>query len=146
MKKLKVLFITLLVGVIFGCGDGKERRNDTVVDADSANDVNRTEEMNTSNDHQLTQDRNETYDFESAESKQQRESMYSSLNMTQDQIEKYESTYKGNYNIWSSDNPNRKMTDQEWREHRDRVMKDILDKDQYEKYQKWADENPNLRH
>ena len=70
--------------------------------------------------------------------------MYSSLNMTEDQINRYESAYRQNQNTWEERNDGREMSAEERNDWRNNTFRSILDPTQYQDYQNWSKSNPDM--
>lgn len=70
---------------------------------------------------------------------ERKQDLYTSFNMTPNQIERYEKALKD----WSMDteNPYDKLSANERIKKEDEILKDILDDSQYKAYQKWANKN-----
>lgn len=72
-----------------------------------------------------------------------RQKMYSELQMDNNQISRYESSWTSEMDTWNRNNRNQQMNAYERAERQDRIMRDILNEQQLEKYQQWARENAN---
>ncbi len=68
--------------------------------------------------------------------------MYSSLNMNEDQIKRFENEWGSSTSAWKRSNRNKTMNSFERTEYQDRILKGILDETQFEAYREWARENP----
>lgn len=68
--------------------------------------------------------------------------MYTSLNMTDDQIQRYETATRASMDAWKSSNAERAMTAQQGMEQQNATIKGILDDSQYQTYQQWVRDNP----
>ena len=68
--------------------------------------------------------------------------MYTSLNMTEDQIQRYETASRTSMDAWKSSNAQRTMTIEQRMETQDATVKAILDASQYKNYQQWLKDNP----
>ena len=68
--------------------------------------------------------------------------MYTSLNMTEDQIQRYETASRTSMDAWKSSNAQRAMTLEQRMETQDATVKAILDASQYKNYQQWLKDNP----
>lgn len=92
-----------------------------------------TNTSTSTNNQNLTQ---EQYD------RQRDQQMYSHLMMTQDQIDRYESSTRTSVNNWRRDNPNQTMNNQQRMELQRTNLQSILDDSQYKRYRDWTDSNP----
>lgn len=79
------------------------------------------------------------------ERQQEMRRMYSSLNMTDDQIRRFEEASNTANETWKKNNPGSTMTNNYMRMQRDKNLKPILDESQYTQYQQWAKNNPNVQ-
>lgn len=75
-----------------------------------------------------------------AANKEKMEKMYTHLNMTEGQISRYESEWRKATGSWNGSN-GQEMNAYERAEVQDKIMKEILDDSQFQKYQQWAREN-----
>jgi len=82
---------------------------------------------------------NENWNLNDPERQQK---LYDEFNMTQSQIQKYESALK---DWWNSDEdaPYEKISANERIKKEDEILKKILDESQYHRYKEWADANDN---
>jgi len=87
----------------------------------------------TAQDRNLTQ---EQYD------KQRNAQMYTDLKMTDEQIQKYESSSRTSMDTWMKDNPNKTMTVQERMKIQRDNLQPILDESQFQNYGQWSTSNP----
>lgn len=67
--------------------------------------------------------------------------MYSAINMSQDQISRFQNEWKTSVNAWKRNNRNQEMNNYERVEQQDKILSDILDASQFKAYQQWAREN-----
>lgn len=67
--------------------------------------------------------------------------MYSDLEMTPDQIDKFETEWSKSLEAWKRTNRNKVMNNYERIEYQDRILRDILSESQFESYQEWVREN-----
>lgn len=74
--------------------------------------------------------------------RQRNQQMYSSLKMTDDQIQKYENASRTSSDTWKRDNPNKTMSSQDRVRVQNDNLKSILDDTQYQNYEKWSTANP----
>lgn len=68
------------------------------------------------------------------------QSLYTIFSMTKEQITRYENAL-GQWKVESLDNPYEKMSASERISKEDKILKDILNASQYEKYRKWTNRN-----
>jgi hypothetical protein len=68
--------------------------------------------------------------------------MYTSLSMTDDQINRYETASRASMDAWKLSNAERAMTAQQRLDQQDSTFKAILDASQYKNYQQWVRDNP----
>ncbi len=147
MKKL-ITFLTIGSMVLLtSCGGTKESA--TVSQADREN-VNTSTRKSTSvrNARETTTEKrttsamnrnNDTYFSDNLKA------MYSALDMTSDQIKRFESQWRRSVDSWKVDNQNQEMNRYERVERQDRILKDILDESQFENYQQWARDHASHR-
>ncbi len=64
--------------------------------------------------------------------------MYGDLNMTKGQVQKFEEKWNSSMEMWKRGNPNKTMNNFERIEYQDRILRDILDDNQFEAYQEWV--------
>ncbi|WP_157831462.1 hypothetical protein [Confluentibacter flavum] len=74
--------------------------------------------------------------------KQRNTQMYTSLNMTDEQIGEYESVTRSSMDTWKRDNPQKTMATQDRMKYQSDHLKTILDESQYTNYGQWATSNP----
>jgi len=67
--------------------------------------------------------------------------MYTAVNMSQDQISRFQNDWKTSVNAWKRNNRNQEMNNYERVEQQDKILSDILDASQFKAYQQWAREN-----
>ncbi len=67
--------------------------------------------------------------------------MYSEIDMDDSQIGRFENEWKKSVDSWKKNNPNKTMNTYEIVENQDRILMDILDDSQFEKYQQWVINN-----
>ncbi len=68
--------------------------------------------------------------------------MYSSINMNEEQVARFENEWKNSMGNWKRSNRNKTMNSFERVEYQDQILKNILDESQFDAYQEWARENP----
>ena len=73
---------------------------------------------------------------------QRNQQIYSSLKMTDDQIQKYENAWRSSMDTWKRDNPNKTMSAQHKVRAQNDNLKSVLDDTQYQNYEKWSTANP----
>ena len=69
------------------------------------------------------------------------QSMYDAVDMDKDQKARYEIDWKSAVDSWTRSNPKQRMNNYERIENQDRILRDILDDSQFERYQQWTIEN-----
>lgn len=67
--------------------------------------------------------------------------MYSALNMSENQISRFESEWKTSTDSWKRKNRNQTMNTYERVEQQDRILREILEPSQFKSYQQWARKN-----
>ncbi|WP_026449503.1 hypothetical protein [Aequorivita capsosiphonis] len=153
MKNLKIFFTLTVFALLTACGpskqstavknqpssDGVSDTTGTIYNADVNTSTN-TRKPNIEKPTTTTSNRDPNR-LEGREKNVQ--DMYSSLNMTQEQIARYEKESKDYMDTWRKNNPNNTMNNYEQTEYRDRILKSTLDDDQYKEYKQWAKDNAN---
>lgn len=161
MKNLKILLAVLFMALLTACGNTKSTTNEpkatigeqvpnrgrsntqatsTTGTVNSTNETSRTRVTRTTTEGSTrTTSSNRTIAANeiAAAQKAKMEKMYADLNMSDDQISRFESEWKTSTGSWSS----QPMNNYERTEIQDRIMKDILNDTQFEKYQQWARDN-----
>lgn len=69
------------------------------------------------------------------------ERMFTTLEMSDSQISDFKTEWSTTLNTWKTSNRNKEMNNFERIENQDRILKNILDEKQFEKYRVWAREN-----
>lgn len=72
-----------------------------------------------------------------------RQKMYTNLDMSDSQIQRYERESDEYMDNWRKENPNKNMSNSDRMKNRNNMMKNILDESQQTKYQQWSMENSN---
>ncbi len=75
--------------------------------------------------------------------KMDQQSMYSALNMSEDQILKYQRGYADYMDKMQNAHKRQTITQNDLMKKRDGILYDILKPAQYDKYQQWKKDNPN---
>lgn len=144
MKNTVKVLSSLLVLLLIACGNSQKKTGtdstDTYMtdpainDKDSNNDhMSNDGTMNNTQDPDLIQ---EEYDT------QRNEHMYSSLNMTDEQIQRYETAMRTSMDTWERNNPQKTITIKDrMKIQRDNLVP-ILDELQFRNYEQWANDNP----
>lgn len=155
MKKLKLLLMFTITGVLLSCGSTK----DTSTTGTTSKSVQTSSERGRSNMDNTTSSTNRatatpserkstTSEASAAADAWDREGkrldlMYRDLNMDKDQIAKFQSGWKNVYGDWQRKNKDREMNSYERIEHQDSILKNILSEDQFEEYQNWVRKHAN---
>lgn len=152
MKNLKTLMAVGFLAVLTTCGTTKE-----VPDVDNtatkqetnrgrSNQENSAKRTKTTNSPQMSSEKTaastDTVENNDALDTARLQEMYSSLNMDETQIKRFESDWGRSTSVWKRSNRNKSMNNFEKVEYQDRILKNILDESQFEAYQEWARENP----
>lgn len=132
MKMLKLIALTVLLTALTACNNN--RRTDLPHDNPAVD--NRTDADRTMTSPDNTQMDPTTQNDTRAWTTQDRDEMYRHLNMTQEQITRFE---QGDKNSGNNMNSNATQMQRE----RDSRLKEILDNDQYRKYEQWRDNRMN---
>lgn len=130
MKMLKFIALTVALAAITACNDNQ--RTDLPHDnpaVDNRTDANRT--MTNRDNTQMDPTQSSASNWTS----QDRDEMYRHLNMTQEQISRYEQSRNTSANI------NTDAT--QMQRNRDSRLKNVLSDDQYRKYKEWRDNRTN---
>lgn len=134
MKNLKFLNLLIFLSVFISCGTSKNVSNESTTTRD-ANPVatQRTTEI-------AREGRNSAEEVKRMEARNN--TMFEAVKMDSDQIRNYKSNWKEIQRLYHSRNSNRKMNPYEQMEQEDKLMKNLLDEQQYEHYQQWRRANP----
>lgn len=134
MKNLKFLNLLIFLSVFISCGTSKNVSNESTTTRD-ANPVatQRTTEI-------AREGRNSAEEVKRMEARNN--AMFEAVKMDSDQIRNYKSNWKELQRLYHSRNSNRKMNPYEQMEQEDKLMKNLLDEQQYERYQQWRRANP----
>ncbi|WP_100615007.1 hypothetical protein [Confluentibacter citreus] len=98
--------------------------------------------MNTEATNSSLQDRGLTQEEQEAYDKQRNAQMYTSLNMTEEQIGKYETETRMSMDAWKQDNPQKMMAIEDRMKHQSDHLKTILNESQFISYGQWTTSNP----
>lgn len=146
MKKLKTLFAAVVVVLLTACGATKTEtaatqntnrgRANTQISANQntargETGINRTARTGTATTAR-------TAASTKADETARLRDMYSKINMTDQQIAKFERQWKAQSAAWKNENPNQTMNSFEQTEYQDRILRDILNDQQFAEYQQWA--------
>lgn len=152
MKKIKTLFAVGFLAVLTSCGTTKDvaTKDSTAIKQESnrgrSNQGDTSGRTKTTNSPQMssekTADSTDTVENNDALDTARLQEMYSSLNMDENQIKRFESDWGRSTSVWKRSNRNKSMNNFEKVEYQDRILKNILDESQFEAYQEWARENP----
>ena len=115
------------------------RRNDNTTNTGTVSTIgngNREQSINNTNPTKVAPVNQVDYDM------QRTKQMYTSLNMTDDQITRYETASRASMDSWKMSNAERAMTAQQRLDQQDTTIKSILDAPQYQNYQQWVRDNP----
>lgn len=114
--------------------------NDKLLDNNSPHQSNNNsvdqQDPNRSQTQQNSNSAQDDYD------RQRNQKMYSSLKMTDDQIQKYENASRTSMDTWKQNNKNKTMSAQDRVKLQNDNLKSILDETQYQNYEKWSTSNP----
>jgi len=134
MKNLKFLNILIFLSVFISCGTSKNISNENTTTRD-ANPVatQRTTEI-------AREGRNSAEEIKRMEARNN--AMFEAVRMNDDQIRTYKSNWNETQRLHNSRNSNRKMNAYEQMEQEDKIMKNLLDEQQYERFQQWRRANP----
>lgn len=150
------------LGMLMACGSGRpastnpgtatategnraDMRSSDVEDAQGARN-NKIDKRDSRNQAVNRSSVNSEYNFDSPEARKQRSGMYSSLNMTEDQINRYETLYRDNYESWRTNTQRKSMNSEDLRKHQNTALKSVLDDNQYKQYQQWSNDAANPRY
>ncbi len=158
MKKLRILFVTGLVALLASCGPAKDTTSTgamkdaapkTTQDRGRSNEsmgtnkqINANKNTMTSGNRMSDMDKSPTRNAE-ATYRANMDRMYADLDMSQEQVKRFEGEWKNKQNAWKSNNPNKVMNNYETIETQDRILGDILDENQFESYREWVRDNAN---
>ncbi|WP_146743734.1 hypothetical protein [Aequorivita sp. CIP111184] len=144
MKKLRTFLSVGLLALLTACGTTK---NSTAENQATNRGRANTEVISSGNSVSGSRPKTENRTAATittstdVENKAAMEQMYSYLNMSDDQISRFDRGWKSTTDTWKKANPNKSMNSFERTETQDKILKDILDESQFEKYQQWAREN-----
>ena len=167
MKNLKMLLATGFLALLTACGTTKNNTSNTTSDTQATNRGRSNTEMTTTGTPSKSptatssgrvvrnsSERNATTttttrtttatnqnDAAANKAKVKREKMYTDLDMSEEQINRFESEWRSATNSFSGRNTNQNMNNFERAEAQDRIMKGILNEGQFAKYQQWARDN-----
>lgn len=172
MKKVKIFLSVGLLSLLTACGTTQKTatdaqttdrgRSNTEVINNNASTKNRTDvnsrsasnTRTTTNTKQSTSSKRETTSRTSSATAATRDTgaldaanmkkMYSDLGMNDAQIRSFESNWKTSMDSWKRSNRTKTMNNFERTENQDRILKEVLDEAQFEKYQQWARANVNI--
>ncbi|HLT32581.1 MAG TPA: hypothetical protein VKZ98_02215 [Aquaticitalea sp.] len=150
MKTLKTFFILICVFSLYACNSSNKGNTngtgdayDATTNTDTRND-NITRDINDTNrsiDNTLRDDRDPTQ-TETDYNLQRNQQMYTSLNMNQDQIDRYEADWNTAMDNWNKQNPQSTMNTQNRMDLQRTTLRPILDDTQYDNYGQWVSANP----
>lgn len=148
MKKLRTFLSVGLLALLTACGTSK---TNTTTETDTSPMTNRgrasaevlssgntVSSRTTTTENRTTRTTNGNVEVEN---KAGMEQMYSYVNMTGDQISRFERGWKSTTDAWKKTNPNQTMNNFERTEAQDKILKNILDDSQFASYQEWAKKN-----
>lgn len=146
MKKLRTILSVGLLGLLAACGTSKtstEADNNPMTNRGSSSASvlsggNTVSSRTTTTENRTTRTTNGNVEVEN---KAGMEQMYSYVNMTGDQISRFERGWKSTTDAWKKTNPNQTMNSFERTEAQDKILKNILDDAQFASYQEWAKKN-----
>lgn len=156
MKNLRTLLAVGFLAIMTSCSTTKQTTTDSV-DSSTRQTTTKTVEGNrgrsnqnidqaqTNNSRQITSKRVSTTGAvrnNEAFYRERNQNMYKTLNLDDTQITRFENDWRNSTNTWKRGNRKKEMNSFERTEYQDRIMKDILDKEDFEAYQEWARENP----
>ena len=169
MKKVKIFLSVGLLSLLTACGTTQKTttdaqttdrgRSNTEVINNNASTTNRADAntrsasntRTTTNTKQSTATKRETSSRTSSTTAATRDTgaldaakmkkMYSDLEMNDAQINSFERNWKTAMDSWKRSNRNKTMNNFERTENQDRILKEVLDEAQFEKYQQWARAN-----
>ncbi|CAM3514539.1 hypothetical protein [Aequorivita lipolytica] len=141
MKPLRTLLIASLATILFACGNSQQATTSSVNNAPDTNATIGKVEDNSMSSKKMNDNEVEVYWI--GLKKKDMKSMYEYVNMSQDQILKYQRGYV-DY-IDSMQNKNKRLTidQKDLLKQRDGILYDILKTAQYDKYQEWKKKNSN---
>lgn len=140
-----------LTTILVSCGTTKETKSVTSnqnrgrsnVEATSTSSTKTVETSRTARPDSATIARtNRSAEMEETESFK---TMYSDLDMTEDQVSRFEKDWKNSLNSWKKSNRNKVMNSYERIEYQDRILRDILNDSQFESYQEWVREQADRK-
>ncbi|WP_310990998.1 hypothetical protein [Aequorivita marina] len=151
MKTLQTLLVISFLAVLTACGPTKEPTSTDAKTAKVENNRGRSNQgiskgrTKTTNAPDFSSDN--VTDSEAVRNNEERnkarmQEMYSTLNMDEAQIKRFENEWKRSTGAWKRSNRNQSMNNFEKVEYQDRILSNILDEAQFEAYREWARENP----
>ncbi|PKQ45085.1 hypothetical protein CSW08_09920 [Confluentibacter flavum] len=151
MKNGIKILLSMFALLAISCGNstkqaGTDGTSDTYYssDAQGMDHMNGDDNMNSNSSMMNNEATNTpTQDLTQEEyDKQRNTQMYTSLNMTDEQIGEYESVTRSSMDTWKRDNPQKTMATQDRMKYQSDHLKTILDESQYTNYGQWATSNP----
>ena len=143
MENIKGFIAIAFTALLISCGTTKDS-----VSAKAEMDRGRNNMETTTNSSSRTATNSRTAQKEAnerrlaeIEEEMQMKRMYSDLDMAQSQITDFERQWNASKTSWKSKNPSQAMNNYERIENQDRILKGILDDNQFESYQQWVRDN-----
>lgn len=143
MKKLRIFLSVGLLGLLTACGTTKSTDDSPITNRGrtSAEVLSSGNTVSSRTSTTETRTATTTKGNVEVENKAGLEQMYSYLNMSGDQISRFERGWKSTTDTWKKTNPNQNMNSLERTEAQDKILKNILDDAQFANYQEWAKKN-----
>lgn len=148
MKTLKTLIAVGMTTLLFAaCGSSKDttsaNRGQSNSQMTERTETTRTtttnraskNAMDSNADTDMANRNNASYNMDAMDS------LYADLDMDDSQISQFKREWKSSMDSWNRNNRNKAMNNYERIENQDRILRDILDDSQYEKYQQWTIDN-----
>jgi len=154
MKKFSILSVIGLLALLTACGTTQEPatnaqnnsrgKSNTQMETSAGRAPAQTNSRGTSTSQNTSSSTAaETSAKAEAVREANKQEMYAELQMDKTQIKRYESAWKSEMDSYNRINQNKNMNAYERAESQDKIMRDILNETQLEKYQQWAREHAN---
>ncbi len=135
MKLLKLTFLTFGILVMIACNNGNKKTTEKEIYAAETPDNN----MDNSADDVLNDNITINDEYLTLDTSNLKE-MYPYLKMTPDQINRFEIEYNKKKNDLIDNDYY--LSRDKFQKEKDNILKTILDKDQYKKYEQWKKDHP----
>lgn len=151
MKNLMTLLAIGTLAILTSCGGSKNatttetqnsNRGRSNTEMGAVNRGNETTGRTVGRTTQNTRATSSTIGRREDSERTRTQQMYTDLKLNDAQINRFEREWKTAEANWKRSNRNGTMNAFERTENQDRIMRDILDDNQFQHYQEWARENP----